>query len=189
MAALYGSFAVVCAGILKMKSPPNLFIGGDPPVSPAVSCVINLSVQYFVVYLLVAVAKTVQQLKGETSNKAVDVLQLAAYTVNFAPMLCILFISARIRALQIDPTDGNPQPWAQACFYMCTYSVLVQTALVIAIPAICGGKVLKGESEGDITFEHKNGPLSMLLDCVRWIAMVCLYGGFTAIIVSVLLIE
>ena len=43
--------------------------------------------------------------------------------MSFAPMLCVLFIGARMRALQIDPVNGNPQKWAQTCFYICAYSV------------------------------------------------------------------
>ena len=50
-----------------------------------------------------------------------ETLKLAKYTVNMAPMLCVLFIGARMRALQIDPVHGSPQPWAQFCFFLCAY--------------------------------------------------------------------
>jgi len=189
MLGLYGGYVVVVAGVLLMQAPKELYPDGTPPVSPAVSCVINLTTQYFVVYLLLALFRTFNQMRGYSHTKASDTLQLAAYTVNFAPMLCILFVGARMRALQIDPKHGNPQSWAQACFYMCTYSVMVQTILVVCIPVFLGGKCHKGTSEGDITFETRNKNMSVFLDGVRWIAMVCLYGGFTAIIVSVLLIQ
>lgn len=189
MLGLYGGYIAVCVGTLLMEAPKELYPDGTPPVSPAVSCVINLTTQYFIVYLLLAIFRTWNQIKGYSHTKASDTLQLAAYTVNFAPMLCILFVGARMRALQIDPLHGNPQSWAQACFYMCTYSVLVQTILVICVPIFLGGRCHKGTSEGDISFELRNRNMSMLLDCVRWIAMVCLYGGFSTIIVSVLLIE
>ena len=45
------------------------------------------------------------------------------FTVNMAPMLCILFIGARMRALQIDPQSGHPPAYAQNAFYWCAYSV------------------------------------------------------------------
>ena len=35
-------------------------------------------------------------------------------------MLCVLFLGARMRALQMDPKHGNPQRWAQNCFFLCT---------------------------------------------------------------------
>merc|ERR1719247_1790637 len=103
--------------------------------------------------------------------------------------LCMQFIGARMRALQIDPKHGNPQRWAQMCFYLCTYSVLVQLILVIAVPLVLGGNVVKGETEGDVTFELPNPSLFWALSALRYVIMAALYGGFTAVIVSVCLIE
>merc|ERR1719161_628323 len=122
MMGLYGGFSVVCAGAFMMKAPKELYPDGEPPVSPAVSCTMQMAVQYFLIYVLLAVTKTINEWTGKTHSKFADVLSLAAYTVNLAPMLCVLFIGARMRALQIDPLNGSPQPWAQKCFYLCTYS-------------------------------------------------------------------
>merc|ERR1719191_1098139 len=93
-----------------------------------------MAVQYFLIYVLLAVTRTVNEWMGRTHSKFADVMSLAAYTVNLAPMLCVLFIGARMRALQIDPEHGNPQFWAQCCFYACTTSILVQVILVIVFP-------------------------------------------------------
>jgi len=114
---------------------------------------------------------------------------MGANTVNFAPMLAILFIGARMRALQLDPKTGNPQAWAQNCFYMCTYSLQLQLLLVVLVPGVLGGKCIQGDSEGDITFEVGNPNLFWVLTVVRYVLMLALYGGFTAVIVSVNLIE
>merc|ERR1719326_2192116 len=104
-------------------------------------------------------------------------------------MLSILFIGARMRALQIDPKFGNPQPWAQNCFYLCSYSVMAQLMLVIVVPYVLGGEVRKGEAEGDVTFELANPSLYAVMSGVRCLLMLALYGGFTAVIVSVFTIE
>merc|ERR1719453_989717 len=139
MAMLYGGFTVVCYGGITMK------VGDEPPpVAPAVQCTMNLACQYFFVYLMVAVIQTMEQFGGrsETSRKLASVFQLATNTVNFAPMLAILFIGARMRALQIDPKNGNPQSWAQKCFFMCTCSVLIQSILVILIPFVAKGECI-----------------------------------------------
>merc|ERR1719321_121562 len=104
-------------------------------------------------------------------------------------MLSILFIGARMRALQIDPKFGNPQPWAQNCFYLCAYSVMAQLTLVVVVPYVLGGEVRKGEAEGDVTFELANPSLYAILSGVRYLLMLALYGGFTAVIVSVFTIE
>merc|ERR1719473_1822639 len=122
-------------------------------------------------------------------TKLEGLLTLAKYTVNFAPMLCILFVGARMRALQIDPKHGNPQKWAQNCFYLCTYSVMVQTILVIVMPFATRCECKQGASEGDVTFVMENPTIGIVMTVVRYVCLVALYAGFTAVMVSVFLIE
>merc|ERR1719454_2471292 len=131
MLGMYGGFTTVCVGPYIMEAPKSVYPDGAPPVSPAVACTMNLCFQYFAVYLGIAVLTTYHQFRGasELTKKIQGTLQLCQNTVSFAPMLCILFIGARMRALQIDPVNGNPQKWAQNCFYLCAYSVLVQLIL------------------------------------------------------------
>merc|ERR1719253_846098 len=88
MAVTYGGFTTVIVGAFMMDPPKELWPDGPPPVSPVVGSTMNLSAQYFLVYLGVCVCKT---------------FQVGENTVQFAPMLCILFIGARMRALQMDP--------------------------------------------------------------------------------------
>jgi len=114
---------------------------------------------------------------------------LCQNTVSFAPMLCILFIGARMRALQIDPVNGNPQKWAQNCFYLCAYSVLVQCLLLLLIPLVLDGKLNKGTTEGDVTFTLKNETTYAVLNAVRYACLLALYGGFSAVIYSVCVIK
>ena len=68
-----------------------------------------------------------------------EIFDQAAKTTNFAPMLAVLFIGTRMRALQIDPKagpgSGVPQPWAQTCFYVTAYAVLGQTILTVTATA------------------------------------------------------
>jgi hypothetical protein len=192
MAALYGGFAVICYGAFVMKGPKEIWgEEGAPPVSPAVACTMNLTTQFFVVYLGVALIKTAKELGGDspTLTKLGGLFTLAKFTVNFAPMLCILFIGARMRALQMDPKHGNPQKWAQNCFFLCTYSVMVQTILVIVMPFCVTCECKQGSSEGDVVFEMENQTVAMIIQAVRWICLLALYGGFTAVMVSVFIIE
>merc|ERR1719453_83054 len=192
MIMLYGGFTTVCIGAYAMEAPEEVW-GADkaPPVSPAVACTMNLAMQYFGVYLAIQVVQTWVTFNGTSleTRKLATILQMATNTVNFAPMLAILFIGARIRALQIDPKHGAPQAWAQNCFYLCAYSVLAQLSLVIVVPYVLGGEVRQGTSEGDVTFELANPSLFFVLSGVRYLLMLALYGGFTAVIVSVFTIE
>jgi hypothetical protein len=192
MAVLYGGFVVICYGAFVMKGPKEIWgEEGAPPVSPAVGCTMNLATQFFLVYLGCALVKTAVELSGPSPflTKMGGLLTLARYTVNFAPMLCILFIGARMRALQMDPKHGNPQKWAQTCFYMCAYSVMIQTILVIVMPFCVTCECKQGSSEGDVVFEMDNPTLGYIITGLRWICLLALYGGFTAVIYSVFVIE
>merc|ERR1719326_1825548 len=192
MAALYGGFIVICYGAFVMKGPKEIWgEEGAPPVSPAVACTMNLATQFFVVYLGVALIKTTIELGGASPFlvKMQGLFTLAKFTVNFAPMLCILFIGARMRALQMDPKHGNPQKWAQNCFYMCAYSVMIQTILVIVMPLVVSCECKQGSSEGDVVFEMENPTIGMIVTAIRWICLLALYGGFSAVMYSVFVIE
>merc|ERR1719235_3091677 len=192
MAALYGGFIVICYGAFVMEGPKEIWgEEGAPPVSPAVACTMNLATQFFIVYLGVALIKTTIELGGPSPflSKLQGLFTLAKFTVNFAPMLCILFIGARMRALQMDPKHGNPQKWAQNCFYMCAYSVMVQTMLVIIMPFCVDCECKQGASEGDVVFEMANPTIGIVISAIRWICLLALYAGFTAVIVSVFVIE
>merc|ERR1719191_2616395 len=104
-------------------------------------------------------------------------------------MLAVLFIGARMRALQMDPVNGAPQKWAQNCFFMCTYALALQTTLCVVIPVVLGGKVKEGQTEGDMEYEVSNTGLATVLTVVRFCIMFCIYVGFTAVIWSIFTIE
>jgi hypothetical protein len=155
-------------------------------MAPAVGATVTLTVMFFVVYAGVAVLRTFGQLTGNAAWPALETALLAATAaMNFAPMLSILFLAARMRALQMDPVNGSPQAWAQSCFYMCAYAVMFQTILSIAVPIVMGGSVKKGSTEGDMEYTVENKTLGMCLTVGRYIIMLSIYLGFTAVIVSI----
>merc|ERR1719487_3243316 len=75
-------------------------------------CTMILAVFFFAIQLVIAVCRTYTEFMGVEFPKTVKVMNAAATTVEFAPMLAILFLSARMRALQ---HNGQPQRWAQDC--------------------------------------------------------------------------
>jgi len=144
------------------------------------------------VYLLVALVQTAIDMNGPSAflTKLQGLLSLAKYTQNFVPMLCILFIGARMRALQMDPLNGAPQWWAQYCFYGCTFSVLFQTVMLIVMPFCTKCECKMGIVEGDAIFtKMENKLIGLLMTVFRYVALLALYGGFTAVCVSVYTIE
>jgi len=185
MIATYGGAGTVVYAVMTMEASPTKFPDGAPPVPPALAATINLLVQYFIIALAYQLSDTMLKLQVPTPqiwNKAYAILAQARTTVNFAPMLAILFIGTRMRALQIDPVNGSPQEWAQTCFYICAYSVLGQTILVILIPIVTGAEAKPGELEGDVKFEIPNKALAGGVQVVRLILMAGMYVATAAII-------
>ena len=95
---------IVIVGVFLMVGPEEIW-GNEPPtatsmdeVNPAVRCTVLLATMFFTVYFLVAVNKTAVEISGRTPSitKLEGTLVIARYIVNFAPMLTMLFLGARI---------------------------------------------------------------------------------------------
>jgi len=190
---LYGAIGAICIGVMlkhaQMYEDMSPF-DTTPAVSPAVSCTVNLTIQFFAVRLLLAATGLfLRGGRGACSSKLFEVLMLASSTVFFAPMLCVLFIAAQIRAVQV----GHPlEPWAQAAFHICAMGVLVQTVLTIALPYLpCQLDARRGTRfmEGDVQFGSVTSGkawVRILLTLMRYVPMLFVCVGFTAVIVNLL---
>jgi len=190
MLGLYVGAMMVVYGIITYAPPKGTWPEGKEfVISPAVQCTMILSCQYFVVYGLIQVSRTFTQFSGQKLSKFENAMMTATNCMNFAPMLAILFLGARMRALQMDPVNGNPQKWAQNCFFMCTYAVAAQTCLAIAIPLVMQGEVKKGKVEGDMEYTVENKLLGTVLTLGRYAIMICIYIGFMCVIWSIFTIE
>jgi len=183
VAIVYGAYSYVPPSELRVHE------GDVPPVAPAVACTFILSAQFFCVYAAVQFARTFSQFSGVKMSAFENAMLTATKAMNFAPMLAILFIGARMRALQMDPVNGSPQKWAQNCFYMCTYAVLAQTLISIAIPLVLQGTVAPGKTEGDMEYTVANKAVGGILSVGRYVIMICIYVGFSCVIYSIFTIE
>merc|ERR1719316_2536627 len=101
---LYIGAIVVIYGTYNYVPPAGSSPFGDklPPVAPAVACTMILTSIYFAVYAGIQIGKTFQSFSGVDSSKLTGALQGAISTMFFAPMAAVLFIGARMRALQMD---------------------------------------------------------------------------------------
>jgi len=193
MIGLYGGAVTVVVGIHAMEVPTEVHPSGEVPVSPAVQCTIALTSLYFITYFCFELTKAFDEMQNPNypPSKLCNTFKLATYTVAFCPMLCVLFIGARMRALSMGLS--GPQAWAQYCFYACTCAVWTVTLLVILVPILFGIRPKEGQYEGDISFESSNSESQLMaakiLAVIRWVVMVLLYIGFTAVMVSTLTIE
>merc|ERR1719248_369982 len=131
--------------------------GGINAVSTALKCVINLTCQYLGIYTAIAIIRVVADFQGTNANSwtIYESLVQATLTVNYAPMLAILFLACRMRVTWLTQGKGNPPVYVQTAMYCCTYAVLAMTLVVCVIPIFTGKVIGVDVKTGDIKDDVK----------------------------------
>merc|ERR1719420_1538977 len=75
------------------------------PPSTTLQCILNLTIQYFVLYTLLQVLRTVNQFSGDMMLGWQKIVETGCTTVTYAPALCVLFLGCRMRAIQLAQGD------------------------------------------------------------------------------------
>jgi len=195
MACIYGGFTAVCIGTIFMPVPKE-WGQTAPPVSAALRCTMMLTTTFFMIYLGLSVFRTAEELRPSLTNEISVFVKVqllfwrARHAVNLAPMLCILFIVVRMRALQIDPKNGNPPWWAQAGMYLCAGAMVFQVTASILLPLIDrNAYILPGPVQGQIILVMSIKPLKILGHLIRYIPLLCMYGGASAVVASIFVMK
>jgi hypothetical protein len=118
--------------------------------------------------------------------KTSQVFSEAAATVDFAPMLAIVFLAARMRALQ---HDSVPQKWAQDCMFSATYAMCTTAILAIAIPLAMDAKIEQNPQTKEVTIKVEHPTVGKVLACIRYACMLGFYGGTVGVIYSIFTFE
>merc|ERR1719428_242206 len=152
------------------------------PVSTSMQCVVSLTIQYFIVYTALALARTAAKSMGIDYGKTpvLDILKTATYTVNYAPMLAILFLACRMRITWLTQGKGNPPVYVQSAMYSCTYAVLALTLVVCVIPVFTGKVINVDVKTGDIKDDAKPFEAPIVAGCftaLKFLIMLGLYAG------------
>merc|ERR1719181_2088008 len=184
-----GAVAVVCS-VFTIEHPKGA--EHTPPLSPTMQCVTNLASQYFFIYLLLWIFYTVKDFFDYDMAFLKDAIETAKTTVQFAPMISVLFIATRMRALQISDNKGSPQGWAQDGMYLCSWALLVQFLMCLLVPLFTGSKYqVESLGGGEKALENKKieTPIGhYVVEVIRYLALVALFAGIITVIVSVFLI-
>merc|ERR1719487_804806 len=164
------------------------------PVSTSMQCVISLTIQYMLVYTALALCRTAADVFNvKYDNLPIqDILKTACLTVNFAPMLAILFLGCRMRVTWLTQGKGNPPEYVQAAMYCATYAVLMMTLCVCVIP-IFTGKVMKVDVKtGDIAKDEEpfeNAMLAGVFTALKFLIMLGLYVGALVVVYGIINFE
>merc|ERR1719359_593813 len=105
-----------------------------------------------------------------------------ASTVEFAPMVSIVFLAMRMRALQ---HYTQPNEFAVNAMYATTYSLVLTAILALVVPLMLGGKHKVDPVTKEVTIESENATLGKILLGVRVATTICVYGGIACVIWSI----
>merc|ERR1719498_377652 len=181
MISIYVGFTCVIWSIFTIQHPQGPQY--TPPISVTMQCVLNLTVQFFTVYLGLWIAQTVKDFFGYPLPRLTELMEDAKATIAFCPMLAILFVGTRMRALMITNNKGAPQGWVQDGMYMATWAVLIQFLMVLVIGLTTAGPVPLDE-DGTPKWEPSNKILVWIALGLKWVTFIFLYGGIIAVIVG-----
>merc|ERR1719420_1689864 len=192
MLTLYScTLAVVCS-VFTIQHPDGKEL--TPPLSPTMHCVLNLVFQYFIIYLLLWVYYTVEDFVGLDMSilaAAKDAIESAKATVQFAPMLSVLFVATRMRALQMTQNKGAPQGWVQDGMYLASWSVLIQFMMCLFMPLFTGKKFTPDSLDGSTTTKKEENVSNQygayVVTFIRYAALLALLGGVATVITGVIL--
>merc|ERR1719265_280603 len=154
----------------------------------------NLTVQFFVVYTALFICQTVRQFSGGGGPLTmIYILDGATKTVLFAPMLGILFLACRMRALQLTrtvdnkvPPSAGPQPWAQEGMYWSTWALLIQVVMAILVPlALSGGQKVEVDDDGNVVPPAGNKTVATVLTVIRYLCLIFMYGGAISVMYGI----
>jgi hypothetical protein len=106
---------------------------GGHALSTTMKCVMILTLLYFTVMLgLMVMAGSCAALRAWASSALTGVQNALV----FAPMVCVMMIGVRLRAMQLKVQD--PQPWAQTAMYTATYAILTQVLCSLLCQVFAG---------------------------------------------------
>merc|ERR1719263_879593 len=145
-------------------------------------CVINLTVQYFTVYLGLWICQTAKDFLAMQLTKTTQLMENCKLTIGFCPMLAILFVGTRMRALLITNNRGAPQGWVQDGMYMATWAVLIQFLTVLVV-GIATQSDVKTDEDGTPIWAPEMAILKYVALALKWITFIFLYGGMITVVV------
>jgi len=124
----------------------------------------------------------------EKLQRVLAICKMAENTVKFGPMLAVLFVGARMRALQMTNQKGSPQCWAQDAMYMATWAVLLQLCTVVASGSLSSS--MEVDEDGTLlTSKIQYLPGRIFLECLKVITFIMLFGGVLSVVGSILIIR
>lgn len=144
-----------------------------PLVDTPLACCVLLAVAYFGIYLAFHVATF-----DANSRFGAAVLKLAALNLNFAPMFGTLFLAVKMVTVSAGEEVSDD---TEAMIRVSTTALLLQTAVAVITPLVCGAELQEVGYYGqeDLVIKSRTGLL--LSSAIRWVLVFAMYASLWAV--------
>jgi hypothetical protein len=176
----YLSVLIVIIAMCIIRDPE----GQTRSLNPAVKATVLLAILYFSVCVGQWTVSWSEDVGGRLWPRAHATLVAAETSVAMCPLVSVLFICCRMRALQITNYLGAPPHWAQNCMYMCTFAIFMQSLCCICLPFFTGRATLMDE-DGNATYDFRPMLGAYMVAVVKYVALFCLHGGVLTICAAI----
>jgi hypothetical protein len=154
------------------------------PVSVTMECILNLTLQFIVIYTALGICRSVLDFQGveHSSSQVQTTLKHASTTMFYAPMVCMLFVGYRMRMLQLSKGQGTPPEYVQVAMRSVAYSILANTLVVMLIPIFTSSGEVEVEATGEVKTKGSGNPfandiLAFVFSAIRYFIVIGLYAG------------
>lgn len=172
---IYVGTLLTLLSVAGMESKSSLETSTPAPLSTAMCCVMALTVVYFGSYLLLTAGSLLRRFMGNWAQWAQSTASGVQRSLAFAPMLCVMMIGVRMRAMQIGVRD--PPYWAQCCMLVATTAVITQvTCSILTESQAVGGQIVDKDAVTKLFL------LSVL--GIRYVASAVLFFSVASLMVS-----
>jgi hypothetical protein len=173
---------VICvvSGVVSMESRT----GQPAPLSTTMKCVLHFAATYFGVMLLQDVVMFAEEYGDIEFPILRDTVISAGISLSLAPLLCILFVATRMRALQITQQLGDPPGWAQDCMLVAVFATCVQSVCCLLMPIFIGS-ACKVDEDGNPDYDLQPLVGAYAVAIVKYVALMALHGSIIGICVAV----
>jgi len=170
----------VMHGVIQMK----FHTGEEAPLSTTLHCVLQFTALYFGVMFVQGLVMFYEEYEEVELIMLRDTAVSAGISLGLVPLLCILFVATRMRALQITQQQGAPPGWAQDCMLVAVFATCVQSVCCLLMPIFIG-EATKVDEDGNPDYDLKPMVGAYAVSVVKYVALMALHGSVIAICTSV----
>jgi hypothetical protein len=169
-------------GVYSMKFAD----GSEAPLSTTLKCTIILEIAYFGVMLWQSLVLLVEQATAADWEINRNASAAAGISLGLSPLLCILFVATRMRALQITQQKGAPPGWAQDCMNIAVFACCVQAICCLLMP-IFVGSACKVDDDGNPDYDLEPMVGAYAVAVLKYVMLFALHGSVITVCASVYL--